>query len=77
VAVEDLRLKRVQMRPLMVIANDPPIDCVRSLGSRLCRALPPNDPTAHAEASRGVLDAGRAAMLDGPLKARALRGPGD
>jgi beta-lactamase regulating signal transducer with metallopeptidase domain len=70
-AVDDVRLKRRVVRPLMVIVNDPPIDCVRSVGSRLCRALPQDGTPEAAERGRARLDDGRSAAQDAMLRARA------
>jgi hypothetical protein len=62
-AVDDVRLRRARVRPVLLIVNDPPIDCVRALGSRLCRALPkPEDDTALAEQARAELANGRDAV---------------
>lgn len=67
----DLRLKRTQIRPKLVIVNDPPIDCVRSVGSRLCRALPAEGSPEAADSDRGTVRDGREALRDGTLVARA------
>jgi beta-lactamase regulating signal transducer with metallopeptidase domain len=70
-AVADVHLKRREIRPLMVIVNDPPITCVRSVGSRLCRALPQDGTPEAAALGRTRLDDGRSAAQDVLLRARA------
>jgi bla regulator protein BlaR1 len=71
--IGDLRLKRTEIRPLLVIVNDPPIDCVRSVGSRLCRALPAEGSPDAADLDRGIVSDGRERLRDG-LLARARDG---
>ncbi|MCE3003261.1 MAG: M56 family metallopeptidase [Xanthomonadaceae bacterium] len=70
-AVGDLRPRRQVIRPRLVLVNDPPIECVRSVGSRLCRALPQaGTPEAAALDKLGLEDA-RSAVQDAVLRARA------
>jgi beta-lactamase regulating signal transducer with metallopeptidase domain len=75
-AVRDLRPRRQVIRPVMVLVNDPPIDCVRSIGSRLCRALPPPGSPDAAAADRLGLEDARSAVQDAVLRGRAGEPPG-
>jgi bla regulator protein BlaR1 len=67
----NLRFKRTEIRPKLVIVHDPPIDCVRSVGSRLCRALPGEGSPEAAESGRGVVRDGRDALRERAFNARA------
>jgi beta-lactamase regulating signal transducer with metallopeptidase domain len=75
-APPDLRLRRTQIRPRLVIVNDPPIDCVRSVGSRLCRPLPLDGSPEAADGTRSVVRDGREALRDGLLGASSRDGIG-
>lgn len=70
-AVGDLRLRRQVIRPRLVLVNDPPIECVRSVGSRLCRALPQAGTPEAAALDQLGLEEARSAVQDAVLRARA------